>query len=546
MAAILTGFLAYSAFAPLEWSELAWLAYVPLLWMVIHRCLTPDAESRSASSVNDCSSGDREQFRVGYVAGAVFWLASIFWLTEVTWLGWFLLSLYCALYTGAFTSAVGCLVQRLVRGQTDLSFRTSLGLMVGIPLIWAGLEFMRSVLFTGFAWNPLGASQFERIALMQTATVTGIYGVSAAVMLVNVAIVLTLRRYIRSGLRGRRPWHPELILTFGVLAGLILPGGQTIRRALQEETTELRSAVIQPNIPQYQKWTPEFVDHIYEQLETLSRLAIRASSPDWIIWPETAVPDYIRESARSYELVRDLATNGVALLVGTMDIEWQDNGRPRYFNSSMLFDQQGHLVKTYDKQHLVIFGEYVPLSRFFPFLNAMTPIEASFDAGSESTVFELPEHGVPFSVLICFEDTVARLGRRAVRNGARLLVNQTNDAWFRESPAARQHMVHSVLRAVENRVPVVRSANTGVSTGIDRFGRIHDLLADETGNTFVAGFSLVTSQIPASDMPLTFYTRTGDWFGWLGLLVTVIVTGPFIWKRIRLMRPTRSGAQNDE
>lgn len=518
LAAILTGFLAYSAFAPLEWDEVAWLAYVPLLWVL----LRPLPVS---------------SFRVGFLAGSVFWLTSIFWLTEVTWFGWMLLSLYCALYTGGFSWAVHCLAQRLRISQPEQkergTFLASLILLITVPMLWVGLEFLRSVLFTGFAWNPLGASQFQRIALMQTATVTGVYGVSAAIIMLNVAITLTLKRYLRDGLQGRRPWHPELILAFALLAALILPGGQSIRRAMDVETTRLRSAVIQPNIPQYQKWTKEFVDHIYTQLEDLSRMTIRASSPDWVIWPETAVPDYVRESERSYELVRELATQGVSMLIGSMDIEWHDDGTPRYFNSSFLFDAEGHLVEVYDKQHLVMFGEYVPLGRWLPFLNAMTPIEASFDAGTESTVFMLPEPEIPFAVTICFEDTVSRLNRRAVRKGARLLVNQTNDAWFRESPAARQHMVHSVLRAIENRVPVVRSANTGVSVGIDRFGRLHDKLADETGNTFIAGFSLVNSQVPAEDMPLTLYTQWGDWFGWLGVLVLAWVGSPTaiaIWR----------------
>ncbi len=511
LAAVLTGLLAYSAFVPLEWDEVAWLAYVPLIWVL----LRPLSVS---------------PFRIGFLAGAVFWLTSIFWLTEVSWFGWMLLALYCALYTGAFAWAVHSLAHRLGITQPEQeargTFGVSLILMIAIPMLWVGLEFLRSVLFTGFAWNPLGASQFQRIALMQTATVTGVYGISAAIILLNVAITLTLKRYLRDGLRGRRPWHPELIIAFAVLAALILPGGQSIRRAKNVETTPLRSAVIQPNIPQYQKWTPEFVDHIYEQLESLSRLAIRASSPDWVIWPETAVPDYVRESERSYGLVRALATQGVSMLIGSMDIEWQDDGTPRYFNSSFLFDSEGHLVEVYDKQHLVMFGEYVPLGRQFPFLNVLTPIEASFDAGTESTVFTLPDPEIQFAALICFEDTVAVLGRRAVRKGARLLVNQTNVAWFRESAASRQHMVHSVLRAVENRVPVIRSANTGVSVGIDRFGRLHDMLIDETGNTFIAGFSLVQSDIPAEDMRLTLYTQWGDWFGWLGVLVLVWVSSP--------------------
>lgn len=256
-----------------------------------------------------------------------------------------------------------------------------------------------------------------------------------------------------------------------------------------------------------------------------------------MIWPETAVPDYVRESRRSYALVRELARQGAPILVGSMDIAWADEGGPEYYNSSLLFDRNGMLVEVYDKQHLVMFGEYIPLRRFLPFMTAMTPIEESFDPGSESKVFELASPSISFSVLICFEDTVARLSRRAVRNGAQLLINQTNDAWFEETIASWQHMTHSVFRAVENRTPMVRTANTGVSCGIDAYGRIHDLLADGDGHTFITGFNIVHSRVPAKDRALTFYTRYGDVFGWTGVVVNAALLFA-AWRRARAERLT--------
>lgn len=495
-----SGAMSFAAFPPLEWSDTAWIAWVPLIWVV-----------RRVPLVT--------AFRYGTIAGAVFWLGSIFWLTEVTWLGWVLLSFYCALYIGLFAVGVRLLFQIMPEDKV----LSRVGILFTLPLIWVGPEYLRSVLFTGFAWNPLGLSQFERLSVLQVSSVTGIYGVSALIMVVNAVVFLTIQRYVRDGLRGGRSWNPELMLGLLVLAVTIVWGGRQIRQPLPEGGTELRTALIQPNIPQYQKWTPEFVDHIYAQLERLTTMALRAGQPDWVIWPETAVPDYVRESARSYELVRQLARDGAPLLVGSMDIEWVDEGIPRYYNSSLLFDRDGHLVDAYDKQHLVMFGEYVPLGRFLPFLQAMTPIEASFDAGSESTVMTVPDRTETFAVLICFEDTVATLSRRAVQGGARLLVNQTNNGWFRESIAARQHMIHSVARAAENRVPIVRSANTGVSVGINRFGRINEMIADETGFTFVEGFTIARSHVPPADMPLTIYTRYGDWFAWLGIMVFGLV-----------------------
>jgi apolipoprotein N-acyltransferase len=218
-----------------------------------------------------------------------------------------------------------------------------------------------------------------------------------------------------------------------------------------------------------------------------------------------------------------------------MDVDWPEDGPAQFYNSAMLFDTEARLLTTYDKQHLVMFGEYVPLEDVLPFLTAMTPIEASFDAGEGNVVFTLPEPEVPFSVLICFEDTVARLARKAVREGARLLINQTNDAWFEESSASWQHLTHSVLRAVENQVPVVRAANNGVSCGITRFGQVHSVLTDANGSTFVQGLKVVESAIATEPLTPTFYTRHGDLLGVAGLGFYAVI-GALVWRDPRRRR----------
>lgn len=505
-AALLTGGMMAVAFPPLEGSDAAWVALIPLL-------------------ISATRASPRALFMYGFIAGALFWLLTIFWLTKVTWAGWILLSLYCALFMAVFWATAALLIRRF---GTD-RFLGNLGLLIFLTLAWVGLEFLRSVLFTGFAWQPLGVSQYQKTALIQVSAWTGVYGVSALIVWMNVALTLTLLRYIRLGLRGRRAWHPELMMGFLALVLAIQFGGRWIRNA-PSSSRLLRVALIQPNIPQYEKWTRAFVEHIYSRLDSLTRMAIQAGGPDLVVWPETAVPDYVREGKESHRLVHELTRLGAPILVGSMDIEWPEEGPPLYFNSSVLFDTAGTIREVYDKQHLVMFGEYIPLRPLGPIMKAMTPIEESFDAGTESTVFELDGPEVRFSALICFEDTVAKLARRAVRAGARLLINQTNDAWFDVSSASQQHMTHSVFRAVENRVPVVRSANTGVSCHIDRFGRIRDTLADEQGQTLITGFKMIRVETSDPDMALTFYTRHGDVFGWTALLALGMI---WVGERIR-------------
>ncbi len=162
----------------------------------------------------------------------------------------------------------------------------------------------------------------------------------------------------------------------------------------------------------------------------------------------------------------------------------------------------------------------------------MTPIEDSFSAGTTSTVFQLRSPAVRFSSLICFEDTVARLARESVRNGARLLVNQTNDAWFDPSSGSRQHMAHCVLRCVENRVPAVRAANTGVTCAIDPYGRVYDTLEREDGDTVFPGFATTAVQVPGTAFVPTFYTQHGDAFGRAaGAFVVALGVGAWLLRR---------------
>ena len=486
-AAVLTGGLLSAGFAPLEASEAAWVALVPLLVA----CRFADAP--------------RASFRLGFLAGSVFWLTSIWWLSRVTYAGWLTLAFYCALYIGGFAVLAHLWMRRFAHERLGWN----LGFMVFAACGWAGLEWLRSTFATGFAWNPLGVTQYRNVALLQGAAWGGVYAVSALVVFVNVGVALTVMRYIRRGGHwGRRP-HFELMLAFLVLA-LAFFGGARRVRGLSEGPAELRVALVQPAIPQDDKWDTNTVDLIYSRLRQLTEGALRSGPLDLVIWPETAVPDDVRYSQASYDLVYSLASQGVPLLVGSMDSEWPEEGPPRYFNSSFLFDVGGRVSAFYEKQHLVLFGEYVPRRNILPFLQAMTPIQESFTAGTNSTVFRLEEPAVAFSVLICFEDTVARLARKAVRAGARLLVNQTNDAWFDPSSASRQHMAQCVLRVVETGVPAVRVANTGVSCVINRRGVVTARLEDEQGGTIFPGFKTASVRPAPDELPRTFYTRHGD------------------------------------
>ena len=485
-AALCSGFLLAASFAPGEFAEAAWIALVPLLVAV-----------RGVDF--------RRAFTLGLTAGLAFWLPSLWWLTKVTPPGWLGMALYCSLYLALFTLGAALWFRRWGCERWLLN----LGFMLFAAAWWAGLELARSTWFTGFAWNPLGASQYRNAALLQPAAWGGVGAVSALVVWVNAGLAMTILQYIeRRGHWGRRP-HPELIAAFLVVAVTFAWGVKRLRATSPGERP-LRVALIQTNIPQEEKWDESTVATIYHRLRELTLGALRGGTSDLIIWPETALPDDVATSEPSYSLVYELVTNGTPILVGSMDTHWPEQGYPTFYNSSFLFDVTGEPLQIYDKQHLVPFGEYIPLPKLLPFLKALTPIQESFSAGSTSTVFSLPGRAVPFSVLICFEDTVAHLARAAVRQGARLLINQTNDAWFDPSAASRQHMIQSILRTVENGVPLVRVANTGVSCVIDRRGAVVARLENETGGTRFAGFKLAEVRPAPADMSMTFYNQHGD------------------------------------
>ena len=489
LSAITSGILLYLAFPPVEFSYVAWFAWLPLL-MRLHQ------QSSGAS------------FRMGFLSGFVFWMFSLYWVTKVTVIGWIALSAYCALYTGLFVLFVKGWLR--LRGVTQ--WLSNLCFILTGAAVWMGLEYIRSTLLTGFPWHALGYSQYQSLPLIQIAEWGGVYAVSGIVMMANLALMVTVIRYMTyRGAKVTR-FHPEFVMVCVLVMMVWFYGVSAIKRSSTEQTTPVQVTLVQTAIPQPDKWSIEKIELIYRRLTELTEAVLHLDA-ELIIWPETAFPDDVRHSTRSYEVIYNLVTNGVPILAGSMDTQWLEDGTPRYYNSTFLFDDTGALVNGYDKQHLVLFGEYIPLDDYIPFIGALTPIEASFSAGTTSTVFQLKGSAVPFSTLICFEDTIAYLARKAVRNGARWLINQTNDAWFDPTSESKQHMIQCVFRCVENRVPAVRCANTGVSCFIDHCGRVYKVLQDESGEVRVPGFMTGTVNVPGEDMTLTFYTRYGDVIG---------------------------------
>lgn len=456
---------------------LAWFAFVPVF-----------------SALNNKTN--KQAFLLFFVTGIIFWSGTIYWLAHVTLPGTVALIFYLALYFAVF----GLIIRPFTKRSTPYA-------LILIPSIWVLLEYLRGFLFTGFPWALLGYSQYLNLPVIQIGDITGVWGVSFLVMMANAAIV----EIIWSHKEGLRPRMKITVIIAASFLLLTLSYGY-MRLFLQPQPSlegPLRISVIQGNIPQELKWNESSRGIIMEAYFAISDEALKGH-PDLIIWPEAALPVVLEEEPSYYGYTRDfIKARKTPLLLGSATLKGDT-----YYNSALLISGEGNLLGRYDKLHLVPFGEYIPLRKALSFLETIVPI-GDFSPGRDYAVFSLPSDKSPssgkFSVLICFEDLFPGLSRRFVKKGARFLVNITNDAWFGKSSSPYQHLSASVFRAVENRVFLARSANTGVSGFISPSGKIISLVKDKYGNKiFIPGYETEDIFVPARS--IGFYTRYGDIF----------------------------------
>ena len=474
---ILSGLLMTVSFPSTDWNILAWICLIPFSMAIEGK-------------------GWKETFRIGYAGGAAFYWSLFYWLNNVTVAGFLVLTLYLALYFPVF--GIGMNWVRRKGGVPAWLFA---------PFFWTALEYLRTYAFTGLPWGVLGATQYRFLHLIQIASVTGVYGVSFIVVLVNAVIYECALR------RGRRCVAP-VAATFLVMA-LCSAYGAVSLVVGAPRAKSVRVAVIQGNVPQEEKFGEGFQREIMQRFYDLT-LSVMNRKPDIIVWPETSVSGYyMYDPVLRTSLAALQQETRTPLLFGSTHAIATGSGTD-YFNSAFLLDAQGDPVARYDKIHLVLFGEIIPCKRFFPFLKRLVPFEEDFSPGDASTIFSIPQGD--FGVLICFEDTFPDLAREAVRRGARFLVNITNDAWFGRSSQPYQHVAYAVFRCVENAVPMVRATNSGLSCSIDQRGRVRDVLRDGSGGElYVQGTTVDDIRISGIR---TLYTEWGNIFSILCALIT--------------------------
>ncbi|MEY4916201.1 MAG: hypothetical protein RL616_114 [Verrucomicrobiota bacterium] len=529
--AVLAGLLLALAFPKISFAGFAWIA--PALLMF---------------AANGKSGADA--FRVGCVSGFTFWLASLYWLLLIPYawhgvpflpaLGWILLAAYLALFTGAWSWLISGF-----RFQVS-SFTQRTLWMLAAAAAWVALEMLRARLLGGFPWSFLGVSQYQLVPLIQIAAFTGVYGVSFLVVWFSLALFCAARMILQNPAK-RHVWQAEIVLPLVVVVACFTSGLFQLKRGVAAENFA-RVTLIQPSIPQTVIWDRSEGEKSFRQFLALNEAAL-TNQTDVLIWPESAVPEMSEENCRA---ISDLAQKHHVWLVLNGEDMTTSPAETNYFNAAFLVNPQGHLTTTYHKRKLVIFGEYIPLVRWLPFLKWFTPIEGGWTPGEKPVTFEVdapdismewekiysgnqPPRRVPVktAALICFEDTFAGATLEAAQDDLDFLINLTNDGWFGDSSAPWQHMANSVFRAVENGVPLLRCANNGVTCAIDGHGRVEKIFRDAHDSEY--GIGSLTVQVPllraAEKSAPTFYNRHGDWFGWGCVGMTILVALQKILRR---------------
>ena len=495
LVAIAAGLLLAAAFPKFGLAGFAWVAPALLL-----------ASARGKSGA--------DAFRAGCAAGLAFWLATLYWLlfmpvAGLPVLGWLALSAYCAAYFGAWT----WFVSRLRFSAASWSAR--LRWTIAGAAAWVALELLRGWLFGGFPWAFLGASQYRLVPLIQIAAVTGVAGVSFLVAWFSLAVYSAGEMIFRNPAK-RHVWQAEIVLPMIVVV-LLFVGGmfRTNRDAPVEKF--LHVVAVQPSIPQTLIWLASEDEKRFSELLAVSQRAM-TNRPDLLLWPESAVPMF----DGVYNVISEFArSNRVAVIFNGDDAELRPSAT-NYFNSAFLVGADGRCLGVYHKQKLVIFGEYVPLARWLPFLKWFTPIEGGWTAGDRPVVFA----GDNFTAapLICFEDCFSGTARAASTNAPDFLVNLTNDGWFGDSAEQWQHLANAVFRAVENGVPLVRCANNGVTCLVDEYGHVSPIFCDRNGGEYGAGaLSLEIPLRPTTEKSApTYYLRHGNRFGFACAAVAAV------------------------
>ena len=492
-----SGLLLALSFPNIDFHLLAWIGLIPLFLALQGQTV-------------------KNGFWLGGLSGIIFFSGTVHWVTNsVHFYGGIplipasLVTLLLCAYLALYPALFGAAIVHLKRHYPSL-------LIIAAPALWTTLELARTYVFSGFPWSLLGYSQYLALPVIQISDITGVYGVSFLVVLVNAAIsefIMDRKQY-----RG---------IIIAALTMALVVGYGFMRLRASEGPGAITISVVQGNIEQDKKWDPVYQSETIAVYERLTNEALQ-QHPALVIWPETAVPFYFtgnnpEDRALTTDLSEFVEKNKTPLLFGSPTYQVKSPRTIVLHNSAFFLSGDGKILGRYHKLHLVPFGEYVPLKSVLFFVEKMVQAIGDFEPGKDYTVMTVadgssPSQEVKFSTVICYEIIFPDLVRRFVDQGAQVVTTITNDAWFGKSAAPYQHFSMAVFRAIENRVPIARAANTGISGFIDAKGKI---LA--ASGIFTEAY-LTKTLVPGNTK--TFYTRYGDLFSYVCVFLSIVLLIP--------------------
>lgn len=498
---------------------LAWVAVAPLL-VAILRARSPETLQLQLDGRLEPTrllpASPWQGFVLGYVCGILWFAGTCYWIFDTMHrygglpvpaaaLALILFCMYVGLYHGMFG-----LLLALVVGYTPKPAGSGASIrrgLVAVPFLWVTVEFARTRI-TGFPWELLGYSQTGNFALTRIATLVGVYGLSFEIVLVNSVFASAFLAP-----KERRKW----LLTAACAAALILQAGRFV--APPTVATDHMALLVQPNIPilEGSMWTREYFQDTLRDLTALSLHPAGEKADqhyDLIVWPESPAPFYtndplFREAVSA--LARQSRTWVVTGSIGITPMMHGGGENSQIFNSAVVVSSQGEWVGRYDKVHLVPFGEYLPFPKLFAFAGGLTKEVGEFQQGRTHTPLDVA--GARLGTFICYESIFPDEVREGPREGAQVLLNISNDGWYGDSGAWKQHLQQTEMRAIENDRWLLAGANTGKTASIDPYGRIVATIPRKMRAALGAPYALISGT--------TFYTRHGDWFAYLCAIISV-------------------------
>ncbi len=487
---------------PFDMGECAYILFVPLLiWLKMKPTY-------------------RAVIWVGLGSSFLSWISILVFLRHVTYIGTFLLAFFLSLYFIIWLCYTRWLLPKI--SQKHFVFRF-LG-FTAIAGLWVILEWLRSFLLYGMPMGPLALSQWQRPVLLQIGAWTGAYGISFFLIFFNCCLAQTLYRLVayRREKVTHRWFSPDFYMGIFSLMALPMIYFQSLPGSFEKEETIFNFALVQPNVEPLIEWNAVDIAERFAVLEAqVERIALMDF--DLLLLPEGVTPNAILGDYTTLQATEAMVNRtGRPFLMGS---QASDAYAGYLHNGVFLVEPElGLNPNYYAKQKLVPFGEFVPYP-FHGLVERFAAIQGAFSPGSTPSLFNIKLNNKPIKLgaLICYEDCFPQLARKSVSAGADILFVATNDAWYGEEGAAYYHAAHSVLRAVENRRPVIRSGNAGWSGWIDPYGKIRDLLVNDANSIYFRGGGVMElKSYPEFKAKMSFYTKHGDWFVFLsGVWVTL-------------------------